>query len=78
MKPGEVSTVKKTASSRYEVSIIGGDAVFLCDRLLGCKVYLSADMRLTKSQLSEFVVALNHDLASLTTDEFFAKYGLKG
>jgi hypothetical protein len=66
------------AVSRFAISVIGGDAVFLVDRMLGHKLYLGYEKRLSPPELRRYAASLNHDLKSLSTGDFFAKHGLRG
>jgi hypothetical protein len=66
----------QSASSRYTVSVIGNDAVFLVDRLLGHMIYMGANRRLTRAEIRRIVVSLDYELSTLTTTAFAAKHGL--
>lgn len=75
MSLSEVELAQR-ASARYAILIIGGDAVFLADRLLGHKLYMGPSVPVDKPAFREYVLSLNHDLERLSTEEFFNKYGL--
>lgn len=66
------------ASNRYAVLIIGGDAVFLGDRVLGQKLYLGPDRPLSRPEFRQYVVSINKDLDCMSTVDFFSKYGIRG
>lgn len=70
--------LSQLASSRYEVTVIGGDAVFLVDSRLGHKLYMGCGKRLSRLELRRYVLSLNSDLHLLPMREFFEKYGLCG
>ena len=65
------------ASTRYVITIIGGNAVFLSDRQLGHKLYLGPNSTLSTPAFREYVLSLNHDLDCLTVSSFNAKYNLR-
>jgi hypothetical protein len=67
---------KDTASDRYAIVIVGGNAVFLSDRLLGHNVYLGTRAGLTAPELRRYVLSLCDDLETLSKENFFAKHGL--
>ncbi|MCL6628182.1 MAG: hypothetical protein K6U00_01105 [Armatimonadetes bacterium] len=66
------------ACSKYEIILIGGDAVFLADRQLGHKLYFGTERPLTRPELHRYIVTLDNDLRNLSTDEFLKKYDLRG
>lgn len=66
------------ASARYAIEIIGGDAVFLCDRHLGHKLYMGLGRPVSRLELRNHIAKLTRDLKHLSAEEFFSKYGLKG
>ena len=66
------------ASSRYGITVIGGDAVFLLDRSVGQKVHLGADRLLSRPDFGHYVAALEYDLEHSTVGEFFDTHGLRG
>ena len=72
------AALRQPASSRYAISVIGGDAVFLVDRFIGHKVHMGADRPLARPDFRRYVASLDHDLKHLSTGEFFAKHGLRG
>lgn len=69
---------EQPASSRYRITVIGGDAVFLHDQRIGQKVYIGAGTPLRRPDLRRHVANLNRDLHQLSIGEFFDKYGLVG
>ena len=77
MSLSEVELAQK-ASSRYAIVIIGGDAVFLGDRMLGHQLFLGPDKPLSNPDFRRYVIMLNHDLDNLSTQNFLAKYRLQG
>lgn len=72
------SELGQTASTRYSVVVIGGDAVFLNDHKLGHKLYMGSGRALMRSEFRRYVSALNADLRHLPIRDFLAKYGLHG
>lgn len=66
------------ASDRYALLIIGGDSIFLADRLYGSKKYMGPGRRLSRTDFNKYVISINNDLNRLSTSEFFAKYSLRG
>lgn len=66
------------ASTRYAIMIVGGDAVFLADRLLGHKIFMGPDRNATMPDFRRFVISLNRDLDDMCIEDFFAKHGLTG
>jgi hypothetical protein len=66
------------AVDRYAITIIGGNAIFLADRLLGHSLYMGPEHQLAPADFRRYVLRLTRDLESLTTQEFFSKYDLKG
>jgi len=77
MSLSEVELARR-AVDRYAIIIIGGNTVFLADRMLGHKVYMGPYKSLPTAEFRKYVLTLNNDLANLTIDDFFAKYRLKG
>ncbi|MCX6375608.1 MAG: hypothetical protein NTU88_06170 [Armatimonadetes bacterium] len=72
------AALRQPASSRYAISVIGGDSVFLVDRCIGHKVHMGADRLLARPDFRRHVASLDHDLKQLSIGEFFAKHGLRG
>jgi hypothetical protein len=66
------------ASDRYALLIIGGDSIFLADRLYGNKKYMGPSSRMSRVDFNRYVIAINNDLNRLSTNEFFSKYSLRG
>ncbi len=66
------------AKSRLDVTMIGGDAIFLVDRRAGHKLYMGRETRLTPMERRRYFASLQHDVRTLTIGQFFAKYGLVG
>ena len=66
------------ASSRYSISVLGGDTVFLVDLCIGQKLHMAADSPMSRPEFRGFVSHLEHDVKSLTVGELFDKYGLRG
>jgi hypothetical protein len=72
------SMLTQPASSRYSVSVLGGDTVFLVDLCIGQKLHMSADRPLSRPEFRRYLSSLEHDVKNLTIGEFFDKYGLRG
>lgn len=70
------SELAHPASTRYGVAVIGGDAVFLVDKLFGHKLYVGLEKRQSRPDLRRYVSEVAHDLSDLSMDEFSTKYGL--
>ncbi|MHB0913441.1 MAG: hypothetical protein ACYC2Y_08345 [Armatimonadota bacterium] len=66
------------ASERYSILVMGDDAVFIADRMLGQKVHMGPSISLSRPDFRRYVTALNGDLDALATREFFEKYRLIG
>lgn len=66
------------ASSRYAITVAGGDAVFLEDLMLGHKLYMGSGKSISRPEFRRYMSSLNHDLESLSIGDFFAKHGLRG
>jgi hypothetical protein len=75
MKPAKAE-LEETASRRYVVSVIGGDAVFIADRRLGQRIYMGSGKPTPRAELRRYMAALNHDLSTLSEEDFLAKYHL--
>ena len=77
MSLSEVDLAQR-ASSRYSIVVIGGDAAFLADRMIGHKVYMGPYKSLPRPDFRKYILSLNRDLTSLTVSDFFDKYRLTG
>lgn len=72
------SELAQPARMRFDVTAIGGDALFLVDRRAGHKLYIGNEKNLTPMERRRYLASLQHDIRTLTTGEFFDKYGLVG
>jgi hypothetical protein len=70
--------LSQLACERYEVVIIGGNAVFIADRQLGHKLYFGTEKILSRSELRRYVAYLDNELKNLSIREFFEKHDLRG
>jgi len=66
------------ADNRFEITVVGRDAIFVVDRRLGYKLYMGLEKRLSALERRRYLASLDHDLKSMSTRDFFAKYGLQG
>ncbi len=70
--------LQQPANNRFDVTVIGGDAVFLVDRRNGHKLYVGCEKRLTPMERRRYIASLGNDIRILSVGDFFAKYGLTG
>jgi len=66
------------AQKRLDLTVIGGDAIFLVDRRAGHKLYMGHEMRLSPMERRRYFASLQQDIRTLSLGEFFEKHGLKG
>ncbi|HUV05446.1 MAG TPA: hypothetical protein VMX94_10105 [Armatimonadota bacterium] len=70
--------LSEPAFSRYAISVMGGDAVFLEDRRRGHRLYIGSARPLSRPELRRHVSSLNDDLKALSVGDFLTKYDLNG
>jgi len=63
------------AYTRYAVIVIGGDAVYLKDCMLGNNLYLGSGKLLKRTDLRKYVTSLDTDLKNLSIRDFLTKHG---
>lgn len=66
------------AHNRLDLTVIGGDAIFLIDRRAGHKLYMGHETRLSPMERRRFFASLQHDIRTLSLGEFIEKHDLKG